>query len=260
MKQQHSYSQVLAVVKSCETWTVFRLTHTPIYDYAKSKRWFYSLKVDSGIRHRFYYKWMTNQQLIELASRYSSLSELTQENGALQAELYKRRLTRQLPYEFKGEGTKRQFTYERCKQAVSEVSSRQELYETNRPAWNAIYKRGWRNLFDDSYNIFTPSNVLYIWNSVEYETVWKVGISSDKKCNGGTRWQNRIKCVAREGNLTPYEVYHLVIDDPATIEMQLLSEYPKYEWKVKFDGSTEFLNLTNAESQSIINQYFTNPS
>lgn len=260
MKQQHSYSQVLDVVKSCQTWTDFRLNYTPIYDYANSKRWGYSLKVDSGIRHRFYYKWMTNQQLIELASIYSSLTELTKENGALQAELYKRKLTRQLPYEFKGEGNKRLFTYERCKQAVSEVSSRQELFETNPQVYTAIYRYGYKTLFDESYNLYSPANVLYIWNSVQYPNLWKVGVSSDKQALGGTRWQNRIKCVAREGHLTPDRVYHIIVESPSILETQLLSEYPKYEWKVKFDGSTEFLNLSNAESQSIISQYFTNPN
>jgi len=260
MKQHHSYSQVLELVKSCQTWTEFRLEHMPIYDYAKSKRWFFSLKVDSGIRHRFYYKWMTNQQLIELGSAYSSIVELTNDNGALQAELYKRKLIRQLPYKFKGEGGKRLYTYEVCKQAVSEVSSRQELFETNRPAWNAIYRRGWTELFDESHNLYTLANVLYIWNSTQHENIWKIGVSSDRHCLGGTRWGNRIKCVAREGNLTPNYIHHVVIDNPTIIEKKILSEYPKYEWKNKFDGSTEFLNLTKIESKNLINQYFTGSS
>jgi len=70
------------------------------------------------------------------------------------------------------------------------------------------------------------------------------------------RWQNRIKCVAREGNLTPDTIYHIIIDDPSTIERKILSEYPKYEWKIKFDGSTEFLKLNNIQSESVISKYF----
>ena len=256
VKKFSHYYQILGLVKSCQTWKEFTDECTPIYDYAKNRGWGYSLKVDSGIRHRFYYKWKTDQQLIELGSDYSSLTELTKGNGALQAELYKRKLTRQLPYQFKGEGNKRLYTYEICKEAVSQVSSRQELYETNKPCWTAIYRHGWKDLFDDSHNLYTPANVLYIWNSLEYSNLWKVGLSSDRKALGGMRWQNRIKCVAREGNLTPDTIYHIIIDDPSTIERKILSEYPKYEWKIKFDGSTEFLKLTNTQSESVISKYF----
>jgi len=145
VKKFSHYPQILELVKSCQTWKEFTYECTPIYDYANQRGWGYSLKVDSGIRHRFYYKWMTDQQLIELGSDYSSLTELTKGNGALQAELYKRKLTRQLPYQFKGEGNKRLYTYEICKEAVSQVSSRQELYETNKPCWTAIYRHGWKD-------------------------------------------------------------------------------------------------------------------
>jgi hypothetical protein len=256
IQQHHSYSQILKLVKSCQTWAEFNLKYPSIYDYANSKKWGYSLRVDSGVRHRFYYKWMTDQQLIELGSEYHNLTELTNHNGALTAELYRRKLTRQLPYQFKGEGNVRQFTYDICKKAVSEVSSRQELYETNKPVWNAIYRYGWKDLFNESHNIYTPSNVLYIWNSLEYSNLWKVGVSNNLLVLGGFRWENRVKCVAREGNLTPDTIYHTITDNPSTIEKKILSEYPKYNWDVKFDGSNEFVELTKTQFESIINNYF----
>ena len=98
--------------------------------------------------------------------------------------------------------------------------------------------------------------MLYIWNSLEYSNLWKVGVSNNLLVLGGFRWENRVKCVAREGNLTPDTIYHTITDNPSTIEKKILSEYPKYNWDVKFDGSNEFVELTKTQFESIINNYF----
>ena len=84
-------------------------------------------------------------------------------------------------------------------------------------------------------------NVIYMWNTIEYPTIWKIGISNDVKVN------IRIKSVVSQTNFTLNEVFWRQIYEPWKLEKNLIKLGKPASLEDLVDGRTEIRLLTSSQ-------------
>ena len=84
-------------------------------------------------------------------------------------------------------------------------------------------------------------NVIYMWNTIEYPNIWKIGISNDVKVN------KRIKSVLSQTNFTLNEVFWKQIYEPWKLEKNLIKLGRATSLEDLVDGRTEIRLLTSSQ-------------
>lgn len=265
-----TYEECIEVAQQCESWHDFCDNQKKHYDWAKYRNLLNDVMVESNLKKRPVYRSITDVSLLDQANDFckthsiKTAKEFRDLSAGLGAEIWRRNLQRQVAVEF-GEWTppgETKYTKEEIKAVAESCVSVQDFTNRFSGMYGTAKRKGWiDDVLENVDNSYTHQNVIYFWNSEEFPDVWKVGISNDNFRLGRhkTMWRYRVALVATCANLTPQHIFHKVTSGCREIEMNLLNRYTKYDWGIKFDGSTEFLNLTKTESETIINQYFTSP-
>ena len=84
-------------------------------------------------------------------------------------------------------------------------------------------------------------NVIYMWNTIEYPNIWKIGISNDVKVN------KRIKSVLSQTNFTLNEVFWRQVHEPWKLEKNLIKLGRATSLEDLVDGKTEIRLLTSRQ-------------
>lgn len=119
-------------------------------------------------------------------------------------------------------------------------------FRNNSGAYSAAHHRG---ILDDicshmTFFVYSPSDLIYMWSSIERPDVWKIGISSVINVD------DRIRNVASDAKFTVNESYHKQIKNPRQMEKMLLASGEIVDFGRKFDGHTEFRRLNDDELYS----------
>jgi len=93
----------------------------------------------------------------------------------------------------------------------------------------------------DSPTWYDYYNVIYIWNTIEYPNIWKVGISNHKRVNA------RIKSVVSQTNFTLNEVFWRQVYEPWKLEKNLIKLGRATSLEDLVDGKTEIRLLTSSQ-------------
>lgn len=263
-----TYDDCLQIAEQCDSWAEFCENHKAHYDWARYRNILYDLLIDTNLQKRPIFKQLTNDELIKQANDFCSINSIQTSiqfrylSAGLGAEVWRRKLQRQVTVEF-GEWTppgETKYTKEEIKEIAESCGSLREFTNRFPGMLGTARRKGWLDdVLENVDNSYTQQNIIYFWNSEEFPDVWKIGISNDNFRLGRhkTMWKFRVALVASCANLTPNVILHKVTSECRDIELDLLKTYTKYDWNVKFDGSTEFLHLSKSESENIINQYFT---
>ena len=263
-----TYDECLEIAQQCESWHDFCDNQKKHYDWAKYRNLLDDIKIETNLKKRPVFRSLSDASLIDQANDFckthsiKTSGEFRELSAGLGAEVWRRQIQRQVNVQF-GEWTppgETKYSKDEIKEIAESCGSVQDFTNRFSGMYGTAKRKGWLDyVLENVDNSYTQQNIIYFWNSEEFPDVWKIGISNDNFRLGRhkTMWRFRVALVATCAHLTPNVVHHKVTTKCREIELDLLNKYTKYEWNVKFDGSTEFLHLSKSESENIINQYFT---
>jgi len=139
------------------------------------------------------------------------------------------------------------WTKELIQEIANKYSLRKDFYDQeygDRNAYQAAQKLGCidevcSHMRDSTW--YDYYNVIYMWNTIEYPNIWKIGISNDVKVN------KRIKSVLSQTNFTLNEVFWKQIYEPWKLEKNLIKLGRAASLENLIDGKTEIRLLTSRQ-------------